>query len=52
MEKQKPKDIYIVVGNVHPDTGELKREDEDGVTGRGNSIKKGVLDKDGYKRIL
>ena len=33
-EKQKPKDIYIVMCNVHPDTGELKREDEDGVTER------------------
>jgi hypothetical protein len=28
------------VGNVDLDTGELKREDEDGVTERGNSIKK------------
>ena len=52
MEKQKPKDIYIVVGNVDPDTGDLKREDEDGVTERGASIKKGVWDKDGYERIL
>jgi hypothetical protein len=52
MEKQKPKDIYIVIGNIHPGTGELKREDSDGVTERDDGGKIGSLDRNGNKGIL
>jgi hypothetical protein len=52
MKPQKPKDIYIVIGNIHPGTGELKREDSDGVTERDDGGKIGSLDRNGNKGIL
>jgi hypothetical protein len=51
MEKQKPKDIYIVIGNIDADTGELKREDAAGVT-KEILEEEGVSDRNGYERIL
>ena len=52
MDKQKPKDIYIVIGNIRPDTGEPKRECSDSVTERDDGGKIGSFDSNGNEGIL
>jgi hypothetical protein len=52
MEKQKPEGIYRAIGNIHPDTGESKRENLDGVAERDDGGKIGSFDRNGNEGIL